>query len=55
LFSSDAVIYVENIDPKVVLIDGKRLAELMIDFDVGVTTTATYKTKRVDSDYFEET
>jgi len=54
-FSSDATAYVENIDPKVVLIDGRRLTNLMIDFDVGVTTTATYHTKRVDSDYFEET
>lgn len=54
-FSSDAGAYVENIDPKVVVIDGKRLAELMIDFDVGVTTTARYQTKRVDSDYFDET
>lgn len=54
-FSSDAIAYVENIDPKVVLIDGRRLANLMIDFDVGVTTTTTYHTKRVDSDYFEET
>lgn len=54
-FSSDAVTYVETIDPKVVLIDGRRLATLMINFDVGVTTTATYHSKRVDSDYFEET
>lgn len=53
-FSSDAAAYVENIDPKVVLIDGRRLAELMIDFEVGVTTARTYDVKRVDSDYFEE-
>ena len=53
-FSSDAVAYVEHIDPKVVLIDGRRLAELMIDFEVGVTTARTYSVKRVDSDYFEE-
>jgi restriction system protein len=36
-----------------VLIDGRRLAELMIDFDVGVTPAAVYSVKRVDSDYFE--
>lgn len=53
-FSVDAVAYVEHIDPKVVLIDGKRLAQLMIDFEVGVATTRTYQVKRVDSDYFEE-
>lgn len=51
-FSSDAIGYVEKIEPKVVLIDGRRLASLMIDFNVGVTTTGTYHTKRVDSDFF---
>lgn len=49
-----AVAYVEHIDPKVVLIDGRRLAQLMIDFEVGVSTARTYSVKRVDSDYFEE-
>ncbi len=53
-FSSDAAAYVEHIDPKVVLLDGRRLAELMIDFEVGVTTARIYSVKRVDSDYFEE-
>jgi restriction system protein len=53
-FSAEAVAYVEHIDPKVVLIDGKRLAQLMIDFEVGVATARTYQVKRVDSDYFEE-
>jgi restriction system protein len=54
IFSAEATAYVEHIDPKVVLIDGRRLAELMIDFDVGVNTSATYSVKRVDSDYFDE-
>ena len=53
-FSADATSYVEHIDPKVVLIDGRRLAELMVDFQVGVATARTYHVKRVDSDYFEE-
>jgi restriction system protein len=53
-FSTEAVAYVEHIDPKVVLIDGKRLAQLMIDFEVGVAAARTYQVKRVDSDYFEE-
>jgi restriction system protein len=53
-FSGEAVAYVEHIDPKVVLIDGKRLAQLMIDFEVGVATVRTYQVKRADSDYFEE-
>lgn len=53
-FTKDASEYAAKVDSKVVLIDGRRLAELMIDFDLGVTTTATYAVKRVDSDYFEE-
>jgi restriction system protein len=53
-FSSEAISYVDHIDPKVVLIDGRRLAELMIDFEVGVATARTYHVKRIDSDYFEE-
>lgn len=53
-FTADAIGYVEHIDPKVVLIDGRRLAGLMVDFEVGVTTIRTFHVKRVDSDYFEE-
>ena len=53
-YSSEAQDYVAHIDPKVVLIDGSELADLMIDFGLGVTTTAIYEIKRVDSDYFGE-
>ena len=53
-FSPDAVEYALHIDPKVVLIDGAQLAELMIDFGVGVTSVASYQIKRLDSDYFAE-
>ncbi|MBI5294205.1 MAG: restriction endonuclease [Chloroflexi bacterium] len=51
-FSSDAVKYASDIDTKVILIDGKRLAELMIDYNVGVTEISSYQLKRIDSDYF---
>lgn len=53
-FSNDASTYVENIDPKVALIDGKQLAEYMIDFGLGVSLARSYEVKKVDSDYFEE-
>jgi restriction system protein len=53
-YTTEAADYVTRIDTKVVLIDGKRLAGLMIDFDVGVAPAATYVVKRIDSDYFEE-
>lgn len=51
-FTNDAINYVSNIDSRVVLIDGKRLAEFMIDYDIGVTGSVVYQLKRVDSDYF---
>lgn len=53
-FSEDAIKYVENIDPKVILIDGRTLAELMIDYSLGTTTATTFEIKRIDSDYFGE-
>lgn len=53
-YTADAADYATRIDTKVVLIDGKQLAGLMIDFDVGVSQAATYIVKRIDSDYFEE-
>lgn len=43
-----------SIETKVILINGKQLAELMIDHGVGVRTDATYELKRIDSDYFPE-
>jgi restriction system protein len=43
---------VSTIEPKVVLIDGKKLAQLMISFDVGVSTAKVVKIKRIDIDYF---
>lgn len=54
LFTNGARDYVEKIDTKVVLIDGKRLTNLMIDFGVGVTPRTLYELKEVDSDYFGE-
>ena len=37
-----------------ILVDGERLAELMIDHNVGVSNRETYAVHRVDSDYFDE-
>ncbi|BAO30172.1 restriction endonuclease [Sulfuritalea hydrogenivorans] len=53
-YTAEAVDYASRIDTKVVLIDGNQLASLMTDFDVGVSVSASYVVKRVDSDYFEE-
>jgi len=51
-FSPEAISYVSGIDFKVVLIDGKRLADLMIDYDIGITEVTSYKLQRIDSDFF---
>jgi restriction system protein len=53
-FSKAANDYVSRIDSKIVLIDGDALAQLMIDYGIGVTPIASYELKRVDSDYFTE-
>lgn len=52
-FSKEAERYVEQIESKVVLIDGTALARMMADHGVGVSTVDTYEIKRLDSDYFE--
>ena len=54
-FSNEAREYASNIDTKVVLIDGKRLTSLMIDYGVGVTIRTEYELKELDSNYFAET
>jgi restriction system protein len=53
-FSAEARDYVSHIDPRVVLIGGRELAEYMLDLNLAVTTKAVYEVKRVDSDYFSE-
>lgn len=53
-FSRDALEYVSRIESKIVLIDGEMLAQLMIDYNIGVATVASYDVKRIDSDYFAE-
>lgn len=53
-FSKVAMDYVRNIESSLILIDGKTLAGLMVDHDVGVTLETSYEVKRIDSDYFDE-
>jgi restriction system protein len=53
-FSREAEEYVQNIASRIVLIDGRRLAGFMFDFDVGLVPRATLTMKEVDGDYFEE-
>ena len=53
-FANQAVEYAKSIETRVVLIDGQRLAQYMIEFGLGVATTHTYEIKRIDSDYFND-
>ncbi len=53
-FSQAARDYTSKIESKIVLIDGETLAQLMIDYNVGVAPTVTYELKHIDSDYFME-
>ena len=53
-FNRNATEYARSVQHKVILIDGLRLADLMIEYNVGVSTVRTIALKRVDSDYFEE-
>lgn len=53
-FTDEAREFVRHLQQKVVLIEGDELANLMIDFNVGVTTTTSYTVKKLDLDYFGE-
>lgn len=51
-FSKEAGDYAEGVTPRVILVDGKELAQLMIEHAVGVTASRVYELKRLDLDYF---
>lgn len=51
-FSSGAIEYAEGVTPRIILVDGKELAQLMIEHQVGVSLSRRYELKRIDLDYF---
>lgn len=51
-FTKDALEYVPKNETKIVLLDGVQLAQLMIDYNLGVTLQQSYDVKRLDNDYF---
>lgn len=53
-FTREARDYVKTISSNIILIGGEELAELMIDYNVGVSVATTYEIKKIDSDYFTE-
>lgn len=53
-FTKPAIEYANKIESKVVLINGRQLANLMIDFNVGVSDYKSFHIKKIDSDYFPD-
>ncbi|MEL4356467.1 MULTISPECIES: restriction endonuclease [unclassified Luteococcus] len=52
-FTVNAVNYAQGIPTRVILINGQRLASLMIKYRVGVQTKQTYEVVELDEDFFE--
>lgn len=54
-FADTAKEYVKTLyNQKIILIDGKKLCELMIEYNLGVATNKTIEIKKIDTDFFEE-
>lgn len=53
-FTKEAMEYSPRNETKIVLIDGEKLAQLMIDYNIGVSTSNVYEIKKIDNDYFGE-
>lgn len=53
-FSGPAVAFVENLKERIVLIDGPKLADLMIEHNVGVRVSRVVEFKRLDEDFFSD-
>jgi len=53
-FSSGASEFAEDVPQRIILVDGEKLAKLMIQYGVGVRIERTVDIKRIDLDYFEE-
>ncbi len=53
-YSPDAIQYAGKVTPRIILVDGNELAQLMIENNVGVSVSRRYLVKRIDLDYFVE-
>ncbi len=52
-FSAEAQIYADQVPSRIVLIDGDRMARLMIRYGVGVQVKRTVQIVEIDEDFFE--
>lgn len=53
-FSRTATEYAQKVPQRIILIDGKMLTKLMVQYNVGVRRERSVELKRVDFDYFED-
>jgi len=53
-FTKDALDYTPKNETKIILIDGIQLAELLIEYNIGVSNQQMYEIKKIDNDYFDE-
>lgn len=53
-FSAQAVEFASRVPQRVILVDGNRLTDLMINHSVGVRSTRLIEFKRLDEDFFTE-
>ena len=54
-YSCEAVQFAQrHLQQKIVLVDGKMLTRLMIEYNLGVSVEMTYEVKRIDYDFFNE-
>lgn len=54
LFDKGAIEKAKNAHPKIILLDGNKLVDLMHEYNVGIQIKATYEVKQLDEDFFEE-
>lgn len=52
-FSPEAVSFASSIHPRVILIDGARLGQLMVKHRIGVQERQVFHVVQVDEDFFE--
>ncbi|MDE2447045.1 MAG: restriction endonuclease [Alphaproteobacteria bacterium] len=53
-FSAAAHAVVRAVSKKIVLIDGRRLAELMVRHNIGIVASTTFQFKSIDKSYFKK-
>lgn len=53
-FTNEALDYVKTVQQRLVLVDGERLAQLMIENNVGVRLGRAIELKRIDEDFFAD-